>query len=79
MLLITARPTTSAARLADGLILVPAQTMADDQGDKRSSAFPMGSLFEGAMFVLFEAMVLKLKQRLRVDDEAMRARHTNME
>jgi len=79
VLLITARPTASAARLADGLILVPAQTMADDQGDKRSSAFPMGSLFEGAMFVLFEAMVLKLKQRLRVDDEAMRARHTNLE
>ncbi|MGB3646875.1 MAG: 6-phospho-3-hexuloisomerase [Mesorhizobium sp.] len=79
VLLITAQPTASAAGLADCLLVVPAQTMADDRGEKRSSAFPMGSLFEGAMFVLFEAMVLKLKQRLGVTDEAMRARHTNLE
>lgn len=79
VLLITAQPASSAARLADRLILVPAQTMADDQGEKKSSAFPMGSLFEGAMFVLFETMVLKLKQRLGVGDDAMRARHTNLE
>lgn len=79
VLLITAQPKASAARLADGLIPVPAQTMADDQGEKQSSAFPMGSLFEGAMFVLFEAMVLKLKHRLGVADETMRARHTNLE
>lgn len=79
VLLITAQPRTSAARLADRLLVVPAQTMADDQGEKRSSAFPMGSLFEGAMFVLFEAMVLKLKHRLGIADETMRARHTNLE
>lgn len=79
VLLITAQPAASAARLADRLILVPAQTMADDQGERRSSAFPMGSLFEGAMFVLFEAMVLKLKHRLGVADASMRARHTNLE
>lgn len=79
VLLITAQPASSAARLADRLILVPAQTMADDQGERKSSAFPMGSLFEGAMFVLFEAMVLKLRHRLGVGDEAMRARHTNLE
>jgi len=29
--------------------------------------------------VLFEAMVLKLKHRLGIADEAMRARHTNLE
>ena len=34
--------------------------MADDQGERRSSVLPMGSLFEGALFVLFEVMVLKL-------------------
>lgn len=79
VLLITAQPASSAARLADRLVLVPAQTMADDRGEGRRSAFPMGSLFEGAMFVLFEAMVLKLKHRLGVGDEAMRARHTNLE
>jgi 6-phospho-3-hexuloisomerase len=39
----------------------------------------MGSVYEGALFVLFEVMVLKLKEMLAVSPEAMRARHTNME
>jgi len=39
----------------------------------------MGSLFEGALFVLFEVMVLKLKTSLGVTPEVMRANHTNME
>lgn len=39
----------------------------------------MGSVFEGALFVLFEVMVLKLRDLTGVSPEAMRARHTNME
>ena len=34
---------------------------------------------EGALFVLFEVMVLKLKALLDASPEEMRARHTNME
>ncbi len=65
--------------LADVVVHVPAQTMADDRGAARSSVLPMGSLFEGALFVLFEAVVLRLIDRLGVEPEAMRARHTNLE
>lgn len=78
-LLLTAEAGSSAAKLADLTLLIPAQTMASDQGDARSSVLPMGSLYEGAMFVLFEVMVLKLKTMLGVAPEAMRGRHTNME
>ena len=39
----------------------------------------MGSLYEGAQFVLFEVMVLRLRERLAIAPEAMRARHTNLE
>jgi 6-phospho-3-hexuloisomerase len=78
-MLLTAEPASSAARLADFVLLLPAQTMASDQGRARTSVLPMGSLFEGAMFVLFEVMVLKLKALSAVTGEAMRARHTNME
>jgi 6-phospho-3-hexuloisomerase len=53
--------------------------MADDQGDKRSSVLPMGSLFEGALFVLFEVMVLKLITMMNIEPKAMRANHTNLE
>ncbi len=40
---------------------------------------PMGSLFEGAMFLVFEIMVLRLTAILGQTAETMRARHTHME
>ena len=79
VLLITAQPDGRCAALSDQILLLPAQTMADDQGEKKSSVLPMGSLFEGALFVLFEVMVLKLKTRLNISADAMRANHTNLE
>lgn len=79
VVLLTAEPKGSAAALADVTLLIPAQTMASDQGDTRTSVLPMGSAFEGALFVLFEVMVLKLKALLGASAEAMRVRHTNME
>ena len=79
IMLITAQPGGRGAALADFILHLPAQTMADDQGSQRSSVLPMGSLFEGALFVLFEVMVLKLIERLQISAEAMRANHTNLE
>lgn len=79
ILFITAQPKGRGAAFADFVLHLPAQTMADDQGDKRSSVLPMGSLFEGALFVLFEVMVLKLVALMKVTPEAMRANHTNLE
>ena len=78
-LLVTAQPNASAGDLADFMLVIPAQTMADDQGAQGTSVLPMGSVFEGALFLLFEIMVLRLKDMLGVSPEAMRARHTNME
>jgi 6-phospho-3-hexuloisomerase len=79
VILLTAEPNGSAAKLADFTLLIPAQTMASDQGAAKTSVLPMGSAFEGALFVLFEVMVLKLKALVNASPEAMRARHTNME
>jgi 6-phospho-3-hexuloisomerase len=79
ILVLTAQPKGRAAAFADFVLTIPAQTMADDQGDKKSSVLPMGSLYEGALFVLFEVMVLKLKDRLNIDPETMRGNHTNLE
>ncbi len=77
VLLLTAEP--DRAPPADHVLVIPAQTMARDRGVAAQSVLPMGSLYEGAMFVLFEAMVLMLRDRLGTTAEAMRARHTNME
>ena len=75
---ITAEPAGKVPALSDDVILVPAQTMASDRG-QHVSLLPMGSLYEGALFLLFEIVVLQLKKKLGISDQAMRANHTNLE
>ncbi|MCW2308426.1 SIS domain-containing protein [Rhodobium gokarnense] len=77
-LVVTAQPDGAAPKAADTVLPVPAQTMADDQTGE-GSILPMGSLFEGAEFIVFEALVIGVRDRLKVTPEAMRARHTNLE
>jgi len=78
ILVVTAQPQGTAASQADCVLHIPAQTMADDQGDTQS-VLPMGSLYEGALYVAFELLVLAVRDRLNVTPEAMRANHTNLE
>ncbi len=78
ILVLTAQPKGRASAYADFVLTIPAQTMANDQGNK-TSILPMGSLYEGALFILFEVMILKLRSLVEVDPEVMRANHTNME
>jgi 6-phospho-3-hexuloisomerase len=79
ILVLTAQPQGRAAAFADAVIMIPAQTMANDQGTAKTSILPMGSLYEGALFILFEIMILKLRGVVKVDPAIMRANHTNME
>ncbi|QIB35246.1 SIS domain-containing protein [Ancylobacter pratisalsi] len=78
-LVVTAEPKGAAAAQADLVLTVPAQTMASDQGTAAASVLPMGSLYEGALYVLFEILILSLRDRLDVPPARMRANHTNLE
>ncbi len=62
VLVVTAEPEGATAAMADDLLVIPAQTMARDVGG--ASVLPMGSLFEGAMFLVFEVLVLRLREAL---------------
>ncbi|MBX3030981.1 MAG: 6-phospho-3-hexuloisomerase [Chloroflexi bacterium] len=77
VLVVTAEPSGETARLAHDLLVIPAQTMARDMGGP--SVLPMGSLFEAAMLLVSEVLVLRLRDVLGETPETMRARHTNME
>ena len=79
ILMITAQPSGKCSKYADFLLELPAQTMVDDQVEKRSSVLPMGSLYEGALFILFEVMVLRLIDKLNINSNFMRSNHTNLE
>jgi 6-phospho-3-hexuloisomerase len=76
---ITAQPAGPVPRACTHVLTIPAQTMADDQTPAPSSVLPMGSVFEGAQLLVFEILILTLRDRLGVTPDAMRARHTNLE
>lgn len=78
-MVVTAVPESPDASLAEFVLHLPAQTMASDRAAGASTVLPMGSIFEGAMFVLFEIMVARIAGLRGADAVSMRARHTNME
>jgi 6-phospho-3-hexuloisomerase len=75
---ITGQPGGTAPRACDRVLVIPAQTMANDRTEL-VSLLPMGSLFEGAQYLTFELLILALRDRLGVAPDVMRARHTNLE
>lgn len=75
---VTAQPDGPAPRACNTVLVIPAQTMANDQGAD-SALLPMGSVFEGAQFLTFELLILNLRDRIGNSAETMRARHTNLE
>jgi 6-phospho-3-hexuloisomerase len=77
-LAVSAQPQGNAAQRADVFVHLPAQTMADDQG-QTVSVLPMGSLFEIALLIFFDLVVVQLRERLGQSSDEMRARHTNLE
>jgi 6-phospho-3-hexuloisomerase len=76
--IVTAQPASELARSADHVLHIPAQTMADDQGS-RISVLPMGSLFELSQMLVFELLVLRLRDLKGETAASMRKRHTNLE
>lgn len=74
---ITAEPAAPDPLASDLIVTIPAQTMARDQSS--TALLPMGSIFEGAQFLIFELLVLALRDRLGESTTTMRARHTNLE
>lgn len=88
VLLLTANPETgSACPLASAIAFLPAQTMVDGHDgeeelgsdDPSSLLLPMGSAYEGALFVLFEMVVFRLARILGQTPQSITSRHTNLE
>ncbi|VVB15680.1 unnamed protein product [Arabis nemorensis] len=82
VLLLTAQPERgSCVKHATAVCYVPAQTMASDEAEEKGERrlLPMGSVYEGALFVLFEMVVYKLGEVLGESPESVRSRHTNLE
>jgi 6-phospho-3-hexuloisomerase len=77
-MVVTAQPAGTAPAMADVVIEVPAQTMANDRGGP-ASLLPMGSLYEAVQLVLFDLISILLREKTNQSADDMRARHTNLE
>lgn len=77
-LVVTAQPDGPAPQAADVVIVLPAQTMADDTGAP-ASMLPMGTLFEWLALAFCDLRALRLRERTGQTLEEIRARHTNLE
>lgn len=77
-LVVTAQPDGNAPRMADVVLHLPAQTMANDLKPS-SSLLPMGSLFELSELIFFDIVAILLQRRTGQTPEQMRGRHTNLE
>jgi 6-phospho-3-hexuloisomerase len=77
IVMLTAQPQAPLPQQADLLVYLPAQTMAEDE--QSSSTQAMGSAFEQALWILFDALVPRLQTSLGQSADDMRQRHTNLE
>jgi len=73
----TAQPEGAAPKLADVVLHLPAQTMADDRS--AAGLLPMGSLYEDVQLIFFDLVALRLREKRGQSPDEMRARHTNLE
>lgn len=82
VMLVTAQPGSKAAQIADDVIVLPAQTLADGANGAAMggrSVLTMGSLFELAQHVFFDLIALDLQEQTDQTEEQLRRRHTNLE
>lgn len=77
----TAHPEARIGKMADVVVVIPAPTKGESRTSRQAggSRQPAGSLFEQALFVVLESMVLMLMERLGGTSWDMLRRHTNIE
>ena len=78
--LVTINPESSIGRLADVAVRIPAPSpKAAHCGDFVKSAQPMGSLFEQALLLVLDAVIMELMAELGKVSEEMFRLHANLE
>ncbi len=78
--LLTTRPESTMATLADIVVTLPAPTpKVGGQAGAVTSRQPMGNLFEQGMFLFLDALVMELMETEGMSSDAMFTRHANLE
>lgn len=75
---VTGDPSGCTARKAGIVLWLPAAVY-HGTAAVEPSAQPMGNLFEQALLILFDQIVIEMARRLNIDNKKMSARHRNVE
>lgn len=77
--LITIRPDSPVGQVADIVLTIPASTPKTASPSGPQSIQPLGSLFEQAMLLTLDGLVLELMTAIDTDSKSMFIRHANLE
>ncbi|MFD2610947.1 6-phospho-3-hexuloisomerase [Paenibacillus gansuensis] len=75
---ITTAPESTIGSLSDAVVAIPAAPK-EQNGSHTLSVQPMGSLFEQALLLLLDSLVLALMDQRKTDGAAMFGNHANLE
>lgn len=67
------------AQMADIVLVLSAPTLNRNKDTEFTSVQPMGSLFEQSMLLTFDALIVILMAKTGINNDAMFARHANLE
>ena len=76
---VTINPESPIAKLADYVVKMPGATKERTEGDNGSTVQPMGSLFEQALMVFYDAVILNIMAMRGLDNDKMYGKHANLE
>jgi 6-phospho-3-hexuloisomerase len=77
LVVLTAQPEAAIPQMADAVVVIPAQTMANDAGS--DALLPMGTVYEIALLIYLDLVTVKLRELTGQTLEEIRARHSNLE
>jgi 6-phospho-3-hexuloisomerase len=77
LVVLTAQPQAAVPQMADAVVVIPAQTMANDSGS--DALLPMGTVYEIALLIYLDLVAVELRELTGQTLDDIRARHTNLE
>jgi 6-phospho-3-hexuloisomerase len=77
LVVLTAQPQAAIPQMADAVVVIPAQTMADDRSS--DALLPMGTVYEIALLIYLDLVAVELRELTGQTLEEIRARHSNLE
>lgn len=77
--LITIDKDCQLGKLSDVVVQIPAPTPKMENGGIGSSIQPMGSLFEQAMLLILDSVIMDVMDKKQIDAKKMFGRHANLE